>query len=45
MKYEVVFNKARNLWMVWRIARNGNAEVVKTFKTETSARKWADRQV
>lgn len=40
MKYDVTYNRARNLWMVWRVWNNGNAEVVKTFKTETGARKW-----
>ena len=41
MKYEVQYNPARKVWMVWKVYPNGNASVVKTFKTETGARKWA----
>ena len=44
MRYEVLYNKVRNVWVVWCIENNGNAQVVKTFKTEASARKWAGRQ-
>lgn len=44
MTYQVQYNRARNVWVVWRISGNGNAEIVKTFKTESAATKWAARQ-
>lgn len=40
MKKQVIYNRARNIWMGWEIYPNGNAQVVKTFKTEAAARKW-----
>jgi len=43
MKYEVQYNPARKVWMIWKVC-GYNAEVVKTFKTETSARKWVEKQ-
>ena len=39
MKYEIIFNRARNLWVVWKIYGN-NSEVVKTFRTEEGAKNW-----
>lgn len=39
MKYEVQYNPARKIWVVWKIYTNG-AEIVKTFKTENAARKY-----
>ena len=44
MRYEVQYNKTHNVWVVWRIGMNGSAEIVKSCKTEASARKWASRQ-
>ena len=43
MKYEVQYNKARNLWCVWRVV-GMNAEIVKTFKTEAGAQAWVRKQ-
>ena len=40
MKYDVIYNRARNIYMVWR---NGS-EVVKTFKTLEAAERWIKRQ-
>jgi len=37
--YTISFNPARKIWMVWKIIGN-TSEVVKTFKTETAARKY-----
>ena len=39
MKYEIIFNRARNLWVVWKIYGN-NSEVIKTFRTEEGAKNW-----
>lgn len=43
MKYDIIFNRTRNLFMVWRTIGN-NSEVVKTFKTQAAAEKWIARQ-
>lgn len=37
--YSITYNRARNIFMVWRTVGN-NSEVVKTFKTENAAKKW-----
>ena len=44
MKYEITFNRARKVWMVWRVSANGSAEVVKSFKTQSGAEKWVAKQ-
>lgn len=43
MKYEYRFNPARKVWMVWRVALNGSAEVVKQFKSESAAKKYCEK--
>lgn len=43
MKYDIIFNPARKIWMVWKSSPFGG-EVVKTFKTEAAARRWVERQ-
>lgn len=43
MKYSINYNRARNIWMVWRLGTYGG-EVVKTFKTEQGAIKWVSKQ-
>jgi hypothetical protein len=44
MKYEVTYNKVKNVWCVWSVGKYG-AEIVKTFKRESAAREWIQRQV
>jgi len=39
MKYEVIFNPVRKLYCVWGVGTRG-AELVKTFKTESAAKRW-----
>jgi len=39
MKYEMQYNPARKVWVIWKINAYG-AEVVKTFKTKTAAKKY-----
>lgn len=43
MKYQMNYNPCRKIWTVWCITDN-NAEIVKTFKTETAAKKWIEKQ-
>lgn len=43
MKYDIIYNRARNVWTVWRVT-GYNAEAVKSFKTEQAARRWIERQ-
>lgn len=43
MKYEYCFNPVRKVWAVWRISFNGSAEVVKQFKSESSAKKYCEK--
>ena len=42
MKYELQYNPARKVWVVWRIA-GSTAEIIKAFKTETAAKKYIGR--
>ena len=44
MRYDVTFNGCLRCWMVWRVAMNGSATVVRTFKTEAAARSWVAKQ-
>lgn len=44
MRYEIQWNKLRSEWIVWKVRNNGNAEVVKHFKTETGAKAWVAKQ-
>lgn len=44
MKFEIIFNKVTNTWNVWRISQNGNAEIVRHFKSEQAAKKWITKQ-
>ena len=39
MKYEVTFNPVRKLYCIWACGAHG-AELVKTFKTESAAKRW-----
>ena len=43
MKYEIIFNRARKVWTVWKVI-GYNAETVKSFKTEQAAKNWIARQ-
>lgn len=43
MRYQKIYNRARNVWMVWRIVGT-SSEVVKTFKTEQAADRWIAKQ-
>ena len=43
MKYQITYNGARKVWMVWCVIGQ-NAEVVKTFKSEVSAQRWIEKQ-
>lgn len=40
--YQINYNPARKVWMVWKITGN-TAEVVKTFKTEAAAKRFAGK--
>ena len=44
MKYEIQYHPISKMWNVWRVQSNGNAEIVKRFKNESSARNWVKRQ-
>ena len=44
MKYQIQFNPARKMWIVWRVSLNGSAEVIKNFKTQSGAEKWVAKQ-
>ena len=37
--YQVCYNKVKDLWMVYKVTRDGG-ELVKTYKTEAAARKY-----
>lgn len=39
MKYEMNYNPARKIWVIWEIC-GCNAQVVKTFKTQAGATSW-----
>lgn len=39
MKHEITFNPVRKLYCIWACDAHG-AELVKTFKTESAAKRW-----
>lgn len=43
MSYQIMYNRVRNVWTVWRVIGQ-NAEIVKTFKSEASAQRWIAKQ-
>lgn len=43
MKYEIIYNRVRKVWTVWKIWPNGNAETVKAFKTEKAATNYIEK--
>lgn len=39
MKYDILYNPVRKLYCVWATCGN-TSQIVKTFKTETAAKRW-----